>query len=173
MSTAVTEPEVTDVPVNAGGFPLNRIVAFFGPQIAILAGFVATWLVEHLEFLHLDATGTKGLIINAITFVLTAILTWAGQHKWLDGWQKWEQKVAPAVVAALPDSEDIPTDEELRALGGFDGDPVHPDDIPTAGLPDSTSTTINVSNAADDIYGVEPEGDVSKFGEGADVEGQP
>lgn len=102
------------------GFPLNRIVAFLGPQIAIVAGFVATWLVEHLEFLHLDATGTTGAVINVITFVLTAALTWAGQHKWLDGWQKYEAVVnAPVHIEATvtaPELPELPTLPELPEL---------------------------------------------------------
>jgi hypothetical protein len=160
MSTAVTTPTEEPTVPTFLGFPLNRVVAFFGPQIAIIAGYIATWLVEHLEFLHLDAKGTTGAIINVIVFALTALLTWLGQHKWLDGWQKWEQRVVPS----LADNEDIPTDDELRASGGFDGDPSHPDDVPTQGLPADDDKS--AATAANDIYGVEPEGDISKFGEG-------
>lgn len=122
----MTEDPVTE---HEPGFPLNRIVAFLGPQIAILAGFIATWLVEHLEFLHLDATGTAGLIANLITFVLVSGLTWAGQHKWLDGWQKWENNVPPVDPEPLNGPHDIDTEiteDNLSDVSSVAGIPAEP-----------------------------------------------
>lgn len=126
------------------GFPLNRVVAFLGPQISLVAGYIATWIVEHFEFLHLDAKGTTGAVINVIVFVLSAGLTWLGQHKWLDGWQKWEQAVAsPAAPGDTVDPEaDVP---HAVTAGEVDAPPLEvapePDDEPV------------------------PEGDVGKFGD--------
>src|SRR5881392_512414 len=96
MATAATATEET-VPVSdpevstLAGFPINRVVAFAGPMLAIVAGYIATFLAENLEFLHLDSSGTQGTITNWLTFTLTAVLVWVGQHKWLDGYAKWER----------------------------------------------------------------------------------
>jgi hypothetical protein len=83
-------------------FPLNRVVAFLGPVIALAAGSAATWLGQNFPGLHLDATSTAAQIAAAIEFVVGAGITFALQHKWLDGWQKWETTLAPVVPAVAP-----------------------------------------------------------------------
>lgn len=86
-------------------FPLNRVVAFLGPVIALAAGSAATWLGQNFPGVHLDETSTAAQIAAAIEFVVGAGITFALQHKWLDGWQKWETAlapVAPTVAAVAP-----------------------------------------------------------------------
>ena len=102
-TTATEDPVLADPEVSTlAGFPLNRIVAFAGPLLAIVAGYIATFLAENLEFLHLDSSGTQGTITNWLTFTLTAVLVWVGQHKWLDGYAKWERvALAPALATVV------------------------------------------------------------------------
>jgi hypothetical protein len=74
------------------GFPLNRIVAFCGPYIAVLSGAAADWLLVHVHFLslfHTTHTTVAGAITQVVVFGVTALLTWLGHQKWLDGYQAW------------------------------------------------------------------------------------
>ena len=99
--------------------PINRLVAFAGPYIAILSGAVADWLIVHVHLLslfHTTNTQVAGAITQIAVFGLTAILVWLGQHKWLTGWQIFESQVRaqlPPVIeppapsapsAAVPDA---------------------------------------------------------------------
>lgn len=68
--------------------PLNRIVAFFGPYFALLAGAVATWIVVKANALGipgLDSSDLAQQIGSAATWALTSVLVWLGQSKWLRG----------------------------------------------------------------------------------------
>lgn len=68
--------------------PLNRVVAFFGPYISVLAGAVAAWLVAKLNVLGipgLDEANLATWISGALVASLTAGLSWLGQSKWLKG----------------------------------------------------------------------------------------
>jgi hypothetical protein len=99
-------------------FPINRVVAFAGPYIAILSGAVADWLVVHVHLLSLfHTTGTQvaGAITQISVFGLTSILVWLGQHKWLSGWQKWAYEAA----AGEPFNGPEPLLDELPA-GSYD-----------------------------------------------------
>lgn len=71
---------------------INRVVAFLGPAIAIVAGSAATWLdhVIGLGLFDLGRDETAKAISQMIVFVLTSGLVWLGQSKWLSGWQRWE-----------------------------------------------------------------------------------
>ena len=69
--------------------PLNRIIAFAGPYIAIASGAVADWLLVHVHLLSLFHTTHSSIaswLTQATVFALTAVLTWLGQQKWLSGW---------------------------------------------------------------------------------------
>jgi hypothetical protein len=81
--------------------PINRIVAFAGPYVAVLSGAVADWLLVHvhlLELFHTTRTQVAGAITQLTVFGLTALLTWLGQQKWLTGWQQHEQREQGVVV---------------------------------------------------------------------------
>lgn len=77
-------------------FPLNRVVAFFGPLAASLAGIVSAWLADHLPFIadqvdsgELEAIFLGGTGAAALLF-----------YKWLDGWQvhesrQWSEENSP------------------------------------------------------------------------------
>lgn len=89
---ATTTPPTSPTPISrlASALPLNRVVAFFGPAVALLAGAVASWLGRHFPGLHLDPTSVTGQVTQVVNFAIGALVTFALQHKWLDGWQKWE-----------------------------------------------------------------------------------
>jgi hypothetical protein len=88
--------------------PINRIVAFAGPYIAILSGAVVDWLFVHLHFLtnwHTNASSITKWLTQALVFGLTSLLVWLGQQSWLRGWIEWEKKHGPGIlegIAATP-----------------------------------------------------------------------
>jgi hypothetical protein len=83
--------------------PLNRIVAFLGPYIAVASGVIANWLVVHLHLLatfHINGSTVAGVISQVAVFGITALVVWLGHQKWLDGWIKWETATATAMHTA-------------------------------------------------------------------------
>ena len=100
-----------DQPGSFLGIPLNRIVAFGGPYISVLAGSVATWLLTNVQVLGLFDL-SKDQVAEAVTqlviFSLTAGLTWLGQRKWLQGWQAYEQDVRNAGLYVQHALEEAP-----------------------------------------------------------------
>lgn len=90
------------------GIALNRIVAFAGPYIAVLAGALADWLFVNLNFLsnfHIGQNDLAQAIAQAIVFGITALIVWLGQQKWLDGFQKWAYGTGTAIAnTQLPES---------------------------------------------------------------------
>ncbi|HEX8647269.1 MAG TPA: peptidoglycan-binding protein [Thermoleophilaceae bacterium] len=87
--------------LETGRFPLNRVVALLGPVIATVSGTGAAWLVTNFPGLGLDVGGTTEAITQATTFGITALITWAMHHKWLHGWQQWEQGVIDLHLARV------------------------------------------------------------------------
>jgi hypothetical protein len=72
------------------GIPFNRIVAFFGPYVAVASGAVAAWLLTHMHVLsmfHLTNNQVATAISQLTVFGITAGLTWLGHQKWLTGHQ--------------------------------------------------------------------------------------
>jgi hypothetical protein len=68
--------------------PANRIVAFAGPYIAVIAGGVASWLVAKVNLAGLpglDEDNLKTALTGGFTWLLVAGLAWAGHSKWLTG----------------------------------------------------------------------------------------
>ncbi|MGZ6613105.1 MAG: hypothetical protein ACXVFQ_01570 [Solirubrobacteraceae bacterium] len=84
-------------------FPLNRVVAFLGPFVAIISGAVATWLIEHIPGLHIDKATLASNITAAIVFLVGAAGTFVMHLKWLTGWQAWEQSLTDVTHIATPD----------------------------------------------------------------------
>ena len=85
-------------------FQINRVVAFLGPYIAIVSGALATWLVRHFPGLHVDQATLGSTITQGVVFIIGAAVTYGLQHKWLDGWQKYEGQVANVAAGDLPDT---------------------------------------------------------------------
>jgi hypothetical protein len=68
--------------------PLNRVVAFAGPYISVIAGGIASWLVARVNIAGvpgLDQGNLQTSIAGGLTFVLVTGLSWAGHSKWLSG----------------------------------------------------------------------------------------
>jgi hypothetical protein len=113
------------------GFDLNRVIAFLGPHIAWLSGVIATWLMAQTDlFATFDVSDESlaGAISQALVFGVVTLVVWLGQHKWLDGFQKWAYEAfegfgennEPYVVTA--DEGEQPPDDS--AMAGFrEGDP--------------------------------------------------
>lgn len=87
MTTEQPTPPAAD---SGSAFPVNRVVAFLGPVIAIVAGTVADWLLVHVHVLgtFYDRDQVSRTVAQIVIFGLTAVLVWAGQAKWLSGWQR-------------------------------------------------------------------------------------
>lgn len=84
-------------------FPLNKVVAFAGPYVSVLAGIAATWLTVHVHVLstfHVSKDQTAKAIIEILIFGITALVTYAGQHHWLNGWQAYESDLRQPMLAA-------------------------------------------------------------------------
>lgn len=86
--------------------PINRLVVFIlGPAITLLAGFLSLWLSRHFPGAHLpDQKSIEGVIASGLIVVIPMILSHLKIQKWLDGWQKWEQRQDHATQAALDDT---------------------------------------------------------------------
>lgn len=123
--------------------PVNRIVAFAGPYIAILSGAVADWLIVHVHLLslfHTTNTQVAGAITQIAVFGLTAILVWLGQHKWLTGWQQFEQLVAgDAANGPEVHPEEAPSGDYDPETAGGDSEPVPEPEEPPMPEPDEPS----------------------------------
>ncbi|MEO6702899.1 MAG: hypothetical protein ABI140_20910 [Jatrophihabitantaceae bacterium] len=90
-------------PRAAGPWLWNRLVAFLGPYVAIGSGALAAWLAHNLPGLHLQQQGTAAVLATAAEFLGGVLVTWSLQHKWLDGWQKWEQAAVRIANQVVPD----------------------------------------------------------------------
>jgi hypothetical protein len=90
------------------GIDSNRLVAFLGPHIAWIAGAAATWLMNQLDiFATFDVSNESlaGAIAQALTFGVVTLVVWLGEHKWLDGFQKWAYGVYEDIAdTELPDT---------------------------------------------------------------------
>lgn len=112
--------------------PLNRIVAFLGPYLALVSGAVAAWLIAKVNVLGLPDIGVSEDQLTTYltaggTWLLTSVLVWLGHSKWLTGHHIILQAAA-TVSARTLDPPVAPA--QLTA-----GDPVASDDEP--GDPDA------------------------------------
>jgi hypothetical protein len=109
------EPEASDFtfPVDTApgdalptlfGIPLNRLIAFAGPYIAVISGVVADWLIVHVHVLssfHVQGNEIGNAVSQILVFGITALVVWLGHQKWLDGYQKWAYHNAPAALNTI------------------------------------------------------------------------
>ena len=120
----------------------NRIVTLLGPTVfAPLAGFICLWVAEHFPGITVPQDKVAGALSTAGIFIIGAVIAHLKSSKWLDGWQKYEERTAllgsgatpPAgefheAAPAPPDGVDyVPQfDEELDGFeddAGGDADP--------------------------------------------------
>lgn len=123
------------------GIPLNRIIAFAGPYISVVAGGFATWLVAKANVLgikDLDQANVATQVSGALTFTLVSILSWLGQSKWLTGHHldmARETELRVAALAAQPaPPADAPADPEHEALIAL-GEDLPDDEVEFANQP--------------------------------------
>jgi hypothetical protein len=75
------------------GFPINRLVALLTPLISALAGLIVAWVAKKLPGVELAPAELTALIASVVTCLLAVAV------KWLDGWQKHEQRLASTDAA--------------------------------------------------------------------------
>ncbi len=77
---------------------INRLVALLTPVFAGVAGWFATWASENLP-------GAPSLDQGELTaiFIAGATAGLAAAWKWLDGWQKHEEREAIQDLTAPPE----------------------------------------------------------------------
>ena len=124
MSTS-DPPADQYTPPSQSKLPLNRIVAFLGPYIAVVSGAIANWLATHVHLLsafHISQKSVAGAISQISIFGITALLVWAGQHKWLTGWQQWESTIAGEIFSGPAVTP--PTGEYDPSTAGGESAPV-------------------------------------------------
>lgn len=76
--------------------PLNRLVAFAGPYIALASGALSSYLVVHVQILGSLGLGKDGLahaIAYGATAAVGALVPHLGMEKWLDGHQQFTDQV--------------------------------------------------------------------------------
>ena len=86
------------------GLTTSRVVALITPIAATLMGGISAWLFEHfpgLQTIVPEDTAASSLTTGAI-WVVTALVTYAISHKWLDGLSKWERSVRPYAYELPP-----------------------------------------------------------------------
>lgn len=127
-----------DPPGTVSGVPIGRIVALFSPLVATIAGALATWLFTHFPGLHVfgSSDDTAKLLVEGFIWLLTAGITYAAHHKWLDGLSKWERGVV----------SDYPGDNSgvMGLPGDLNDDTGLPDEL-NAGEPSQADLALPVS----------------------------
>jgi|SRR5215475_7405269 len=102
--------------------PTNRLVAFAGPYISLIAGGLATFLAGHhvLDIFGATQSQASTTIQSGLVFLVSSSVVWAGHHKWLTGWIAHEERILnvnllkpgdsqPTVPPSKPADETKPT----------------------------------------------------------------
>jgi len=88
--------------------PINRVVAFLGPWIALVSTAITTWLIAHVNILGIpgiDHANTATYVAGALTALITAGLQALGGWAWLKGHHiqlQGDAEVAAAALAPVP-----------------------------------------------------------------------
>jgi hypothetical protein len=68
-------------------FPPNRVVALLTPLVFVPASaFVSAWVAKNIPSAHLNPAEVSG------AFVVGGLAAVTATYKWLDGWQKHEER---------------------------------------------------------------------------------
>jgi len=95
----------------------NRVIAVLTPVIfAPLAGYIAAWVAKHLPGVEVQPEDLTPI------FVAGALSVLAPMWKWLDGWQKYEQREAEITAELGRESTLDLVDREFTA-SDFDAEP--------------------------------------------------
>lgn len=71
-------------------FPVNRVVALLTPLYAAGAAAIATYATQKLPFIADLVPNAEAVILAE--FVSLSLIAGAQAYKWLDGWQKAEDR---------------------------------------------------------------------------------
>jgi len=88
-------------------WPVNRVVAAITPLLALAAGGIGTYAVQKLPWIGSLVPNTQAMILGVFVTVAAAAVTSA--YKWLDGWQKHEDRQHWAAA----DNKAVLADEQL------------------------------------------------------------
>ena len=72
--------------------PYERIIQWAAGPIAVIAGWLATQLVNHVNIfgsLGFSKDQVAKGLFDAVTFAVAALVTYAAHHKWLTNLPKW------------------------------------------------------------------------------------
>ena len=100
--------------------PINRVVAFLGPWIALVSTAITTWLIAHVNVLGipgLDHANTATYVAGALTALVTAGLQALGGWAWLKGHHiqlQGDAAVAAAALAPVPYQAGDTLDEDAE-----------------------------------------------------------
>jgi hypothetical protein len=103
----------------------NRVVAVLTPIVFVpLAGYIATLVAKHVPGVQID----QGQI--TAVFVAGALSVLPPMWKWLDGWQKYEQREQDARLAASLKDDASTWDADSDDDAADDDEPEFaPDDV--------------------------------------------
>lgn len=75
---------------------LSRTVTFLSPYVAMVSATLATWLFTHFPGIHIlgSQSSVARILSEGGVWIITALITYAIHHKWLDGLSKWERRLA-------------------------------------------------------------------------------
>jgi hypothetical protein len=127
--------------------PLNRVVAFAGPYISILAGAIAAWVLAKWNVLAIPGLGLNGdslatEITAGLTLALTAGLSHLGQMKWLKGAHIELANDGLVQAAALSEkSQRDPEVEAAAASAAAEEQRLLAEDIAGGAVPDEEELT--------------------------------
>ena len=83
-----SEPQPTPAGELFLGIPINRIVAWLGPIIAVISASLVTWLLAKVNILSipgLDKSNVETYVTAIVTFLVVAGLHALGGLSWLRG----------------------------------------------------------------------------------------
>ncbi|HEX8074157.1 MAG TPA: hypothetical protein VF545_04185 [Thermoleophilaceae bacterium] len=100
----------------------GRIVTVLSPTLfAPLAGFISLWLAKHAPGVSIaNKDSIAGGLSQAAVFATGLVIAHLKSSKWLDGWQKWEERDALLTSGALPPPAEMPDDDMPVDLPEYD-----------------------------------------------------
>jgi hypothetical protein len=100
----------------------NRVVTALGPTaFAPLAGFISVWVAEHFPGLNIPADSVAGAISQAAIFIAGALIAHLKTSKWLDGWQKYEERQALLEAGVAPPAGEFHAGQQPVAAEDVEG----------------------------------------------------
>lgn len=134
MATEDSVDVLPDVPTILG-VPLNRIITFVGPYVALVAGVIATAIISSLHVTVIPHDQLATGIANVIAFAVSSGLVWLGQQQWLKGHHIQLANLTPDLVVTETSEEGDFEDEDDDPDGVEFVPPGHSQEVGEAPLP--------------------------------------